>query len=140
MINIDSQKAKVYVAVRMMMVLFVAILLFRSSVSSAEAISGTCGSCLNWNLSDLGILTITGTGAMDDYTPTSTPPWEARKGSITKIIIGDGVTTIGDYAFDNCRNASEIEFGEGLVSIGKYSFHIYNPPFCERHRWGYETR
>ena len=103
---------------------FGSFLLFHGSASAAEEITGTCGNSLRWALSNLGVLTITGSGTMDNYTSTSTPPWEAQKGSITKIIIENGVTSIGDYAFDNCKYVKEIEFPDGLISIGNYSFHI----------------
>ena len=41
---------------------------------------------------------------------------------IKKIVIGDNIKSIGDYAFKNCRNVEEIEFSESVTHIGKNAF------------------
>ena len=65
------------------------------AVLAAEQ-SGQCGDDLTWQLDD-GILTISGTGDMWDFEQRYTP-WGTRRG-IKEIIVGDGVTSIGNYAF-----------------------------------------
>lgn len=61
--------------------------------------SGTCGENLTWCFDkDSGTLTISGTGAMEDYTE-GTAPWYALISGIHSIIVEAGVTYIGDYAF-----------------------------------------
>ena len=82
--------------------------------------SGTCGSRLTWTLSD-GVLTISGTGAMSNYTSNSGTPWEARKASITKVVVGSGVTSIGDYAFYSCSKLATVNLPTGLKTIGACS-------------------
>lgn len=64
--------------------------------------SGTCGDNLTWTLSDDGILTISGNGSMRDYTNEASGssvdfpnPFAVRK-----VVIENGVTSIGDYAFE----------------------------------------
>ncbi|MBQ4436538.1 MAG: hypothetical protein II879_10675, partial [Clostridia bacterium] len=59
--------------------------------------SGTCGSTADWSCSG-GVLTITGDGAIDDYTET-TMPWYSIKDSIESAVISEGITRIGEYAF-----------------------------------------
>ena len=59
--------------------------------------SGTYGANLKWHLTDDGVLTITGKGEMYDY--LNRIPWGS---SIKRVIIGDSVTTIGNYAFSGC--------------------------------------
>ena len=65
--------------------------------------SGTCGTGLTWTLSDDGTLTISGSGAMRDYSSddgeTSTAPWFTHAVDINNIVIENGMTHIGDSAF-----------------------------------------
>ena len=82
------------------------------------ATSGTCGAKLTWALSSDGTLTISGTGAMNNYTSSSGTPWEARKSTIKKVVVNSGATTIGDCAFSGCSNMTAISLPEGIKSIG----------------------
>ena len=41
---------------------------------------------------------------------------------VTELVIPDSVTSIGDYAFQNCRGLTSVEIGNGVTSIGKYAF------------------
>lgn len=80
--------------------------------------SGTCGENLTWTLEE-GILTISGTGAMYDY-ELSTRPYEEN--TISTVIIEDGVTSIGNYAFDDCINLTSITIPDTVTSIGEKAF------------------
>ena len=61
----------------------------------AEATSGSCGANLTWTVNtETGELTISGTGAMNDYSST-TAPWKAYNDVITKVTVGEGVTALG---------------------------------------------
>lgn len=69
-----------------------------------------------------GRLVISGSGDMKNYTVDSMP-WYANRGDITKVVVEEGVTAIGDYAFSNCRNLTEVELNSSvLTSIGDYAF------------------
>ncbi|MBR7155112.1 MAG: leucine-rich repeat protein, partial [Paludibacteraceae bacterium] len=68
--------------------------------------SGTCGDNLTWELTD-GVLTISGTGAMSNYTSSSSP-WYSYRSSITSVVIEEGVTNIGNYAFYNCTGLTSV--------------------------------
>jgi hypothetical protein len=48
-----------------------------------------------------GTLTVSGSGAMADWTPGITP-WYSDRTSITSVTIGNSVTYIGNYAFYGC--------------------------------------
>jgi hypothetical protein len=39
-----------------------------------------------------------------------------------KIVIGDNVTYVGDYAFEGCGMIESIEFGANITRIGRYAF------------------
>ena len=58
--------------------------------------SGTCGANLTWALDEDGVLTISGTGAMDDYSNSTPAPWEQRKSSVTTVVMATGVTSVGN--------------------------------------------
>ena len=88
----------------------------------AETIaSGTCGDNLTWTLTDSGTLTISGTGEM--YDPYSRPiGWMSYIGDIKKVLIEQGVTSIGSVAFRYCSNLISITIPEGVMSIGNEAF------------------
>ena len=84
--------------------------------------SGTCGEDLTWSLDDKGVLTISGTGNMEDYTLLSKAPWSDYSQDITSIVVQDGVTSIGDNAFINCNKVEQVSLSNDVETIGDYSF------------------
>ena len=87
---------------------------------TAEAAAGNkCGDSLYWEL-DGNTLTITGSGAMDDY-GDSGAPWCGDAQSITEIILPEGLTYIGSFAFEYCDIGS-IALPESLETIGDEAF------------------
>ena len=80
--------------------------------------SGTCGANLKWHLTNDGVLTITGKGEMYDF--SNTAPWGYS--NIERIIIGDGVTTIGKYAFKDRRSLISVTIRNSVTTIGEYAF------------------
>lgn len=83
-------------------------------------ISGACGEGALWNVVK-GVLTITGEGNIYDYEIGSAPWYEYRAG-ITDIVINDGITAIGDYAFYNLCALKSVDTSDSLTSIGEYAF------------------
>lgn len=77
-----------------------------------------CGKNLKWQL-DGGTLTISGKGDMYDF---SAPPWEADKYTVHKVVVENGVTSIGDYAFSCCTSLTEVSLPKGLKAIGRGAF------------------
>lgn len=121
----------------------VLICCFIAMPTPAAALSGSTGG-LNWTLS-AGTLVISGSGSMPDYTDANMPPWYGSAESISRIVVGEGVTsvgtlafygcstavratlpstvkTIGDRAFKNCDDLAYTTLPEGIVSIGEASF------------------
>ena len=89
---------------------------------------GTCGMTssddVTWlyNVSTK-TLTISGTGAMADYAEASGQPWTAMHSDIKAIVINEGVTSIGNYAFSLCEYVtSGVSIPASVTSIGNYSF------------------
>ena len=93
----------------------------------AAVYNGNCGangSNLTWSFNtSTAKLTISGTGAMANYSTSSRAPWYTYRGSITTITIANTVTSIGDYAFNMCANVTSVSIGTGVTSIGNSAFY-----------------
>ena len=86
----------------------------------ANPSSGSCGENLSWTLND-GVLTVSGEGEMDNY-DWGKNPWYSSSIGITKIVVEEGVTAIGDYAFCDCGYLTEVSLPESLTFIGNSAF------------------
>lgn len=112
--------------------LFVLSLLFLQGTASAESgnegavlSTGSCGAELSWVLELDGTLTISGTGPMDDYSFSygKHAPWHDELwNQIRRVVVSDGVTYIGNYAFSGCSALAEVILPETLSKIGDYAF------------------
>ena len=93
------------------------------SLSAYAEKSGTCGKNLKWKLTDEGVLTITGTGEMNNYGTReyNRSPWYAAE-SVKQLIIGDGVTTIGSGAFFSCSSLTSVTIPNSVTTIGSSAF------------------
>ena len=89
---------------------------------SNDIASGTCGTNLTWTLYTDGELIIEGTGAMNNYSSTDEVPWYGYETSIKIVTIKEGVTSIGNYAFEDCSSLTTITVPEGVTSIGENAF------------------
>ncbi len=83
--------------------------------------SGTLEGGLSWSLTKAGTLTISGKGAMPDFSSTGDQPWNDNGSKIRKVLIGDGVTSIGSCAFWNCGVLSA-EISPSVTTIGNSAF------------------
>ena len=83
--------------------------------------SGECGQNVNYVYNiNTHKLTISGTGAMADY---SYSPWTSYANKIQTIEIGTGVTSIGKHAFLNCSGLTSVTIANSVTSIGDYAFY-----------------
>ena len=80
-------------------------------------ISGDCTLILSE-----GTLTVSGTGAMADYATSNNTPWYYKKGDITSVVIGSGVTSIGNYAFEDCTNLASVSIPASVTRLGDHAF------------------
>ena len=87
--------------------------------ATALSTSGTCGKNLKWKLENETLM-ISGTGKMDSFEQYDTPWYNSN---IKKIVIEKGVTSIGDWAFDECSNLTSITIPSGVTSIGNHAFY-----------------
>ena len=93
--------------------LFIFFSLFSFSAIHAE---------IDWELSDDGTLTISGSEKMKDYVLSSPAPWYNDRKKIKRVVIKDGVTSIGDRAFYGCSNITSVTIPNSVTSIGDYAF------------------
>ena len=84
--------------------------------------SGSCGENVTWTLTADGTLTISGTGAMTDYTYDSRSPWYSCRTYIKRVVMQQGVTSIGDRAFWDCSGLTSVTIPDGVTSIGGDAF------------------
>ena len=73
-----------------------------------------------WDYKD-GVLTINSN--THDYVKDANKPWDKYKNDIEKIVIGDGVTSIGDWSFSNLNNLKEVEFASSVDVVGERAFY-----------------
>ena len=118
-----------------------------TAFAADEIASGTCGANLTWTLDSGGTLRITGTGKMSNYSaehyhkndiPSEygddeiwvdgiwyyhiTSPWFSHHKDIKHLVIEDGVTSIGKYAFCACESIQDVTMPTSLVNIGNLAF------------------
>ncbi len=109
---------------------FATVLAFVLTVSLAAAalavdypVSGTCGEGLTWSLREKMYLTISGTGAMDDYNETERP-WAIPAVGIRTIDISEGVTKIGNEAFSTMTFLEKVTIPSTVTHIGENAFYF----------------
>lgn len=104
-------------------------------LTNSEENSGVCGPNLSWSKDTKGELIIRGSGKMDDYGGLlhsgpylllySSAPWHnglPGGGGIQSIIIQNGVTSIGTWAFYGCRSLVCAYISDSVTTIGNYAF------------------
>ena len=79
---------------------------------------------ITWYLSDNGTLTISGTN-MPNYSNSDSDytPWYRQRDHIKKVVIENGVTNIGTYAFSYCHNIVSVTIPNTVTSIGGFAFY-----------------
>ena len=101
--------------------LLIVMLLFAQIPISYAAESGDCGTNLHWEFAD-GTLTITGSGAMDSYSPEHPAPWQGFAGQIIRLNLPEGLTTVGSYAFYGCEALGQVQLPSTVTSVGDFAF------------------
>lgn len=104
---------------------FMAIMISSAALALDEpATSGSCGENLTWSFSEDGTLTISGDGAMDDYSNNSTnrSPWDSYRYKIEKVVFNGEPINIGNNAFYSCENLTDVNIPDSVTRLGECSF------------------
>lgn len=92
-----------------------------ASATAETAVTGSCGADLTWSLDrSSGVLTISGSGAMDDF--SSGAPWYSYCYEIKSVSLPDGITYIGEAAFYRCSNLESVSLPSTVTVIGTAAF------------------
>ena len=106
-------------------------LTWESYEPAAVVASGKCGANLTWTLDETGTLTVSGTGKMNDYYELdedrerewAPAPWyTSYKDQVTRVVVEEGATSIGLYAFKNMDRVTEVHLPSSLQTIYGYAF------------------
>ena len=91
---------------------------FKYEAASSEVVaSGKCGANLTWELDSAGTLTVSGTGDMyDNY------QWSGNKDSFKTLVIENGITSIGEYAFSYCNFTGDLIIPGSVKEIKTAAF------------------
>ena len=114
-----------------LLTLVMLLALLPATALAADPVTGSCGDALTWTLTQhedgaTYTLTISGTGEMEDYT-VGGAPWHvalgvaANRKQITKIVLPNGLTHIGNNAFLQAA-VTEVTIPNTVVSIGTNAF------------------
>lgn len=94
---------------------------FAMNAFPVSAESGKCGNELKWSFS-AGTLVITGKGEMTNFTEPDMAPWYHLREEITRIVLPEGLTNVGNLAFFGCKNLKTAVIPEYVKRIGEYAF------------------
>lgn len=91
----------------------------------AEEKNGFCGAeenTISWSLDENGFLEIAGQGAMNEWQNEEEVPWNGYRDQITEVRIEEGVTSIGAYAFADCKNLVKLDIADSVQTIGAFAY------------------
>ena len=93
-----------------------------AGILRAEIYSGNCGDSVTWTLDSAdSTLVIAGTGTMQNFVTYGDASWYQYRNTIKQIVIQEGVTTLGEYAFYNCNKATSVSIAESVTTIGHHA-------------------
>ena len=91
----------------------------RKTYKTTTTHSGDCGENVAWTLSTYnGLLTISGTGDTYEWSSAEAVPWNALRNQIRSVVISEGVTRLGAFAFIDCKNLTAITAAESVTAYG----------------------
>ncbi len=84
--------------------------------------SGAVGNNVTWTLDNSGLLTVSGSGNMLSSWNPADYAWNTYRDSINSVVIQDGVTSVGAYAFLNFFELTDVSISGTVQKIGDHAF------------------
>ncbi|MCL1788776.1 MAG: leucine-rich repeat protein [Oscillospiraceae bacterium] len=110
-------------AIIAMTIILQPLIIFVSSSSSIVA-SGSCGENVKWVLTNDGTMTVSGNGAINDYSYYySRPSWYPHDNKVTKLIVANGITYIGANAFRGLNKLVEARIAGSVENMREQTFY-----------------
>jgi len=108
---------------------------FSSFLPSDNVSEGNCGSeetndVVRWELSGLGVLTISGKGEMQAYKRFEDAPWASKADEIKTISIGDEVEWVSVVGFSGCKNLESFRVSEKNTNYAVSANGLYSADFA----------
>jgi hypothetical protein len=118
---------KKWILLSLLLVFFATVFLGQPANAAGTTCSGTCGENVTWELDEeSGVLTISGSGPMEDYLTTNAAPWFDKDAwcyrNVVTVVIENGVTTVGSNAFSGCYSIQTVVLGQSVTAIGDSAF------------------
>ena len=106
----------------MAMLLSMAPITVFAATVEASGKFGASGSNLTWSLDSDGVLTVSGSGSMEDFANVSKVPWYSKITKVKTVVIESGVTNIGKDAFYGVSSLVNATISDTVTSIGNRAF------------------
>lgn len=91
--------------------------------ASELPLADRAGENVSWSFNaETGVLTITGSGAMDDFLETDAP-WRIYKSEIREVLLTEGITSVGARAFYKHRGIQTVCLADSITAIGAKAFY-----------------
>ena len=79
-----------------------------------------CAHGWEWTLDEMGTLEITGSGPVEDFGSAANTPWHGK--TVNQVVVHEGITELGDYAFRSCTKITDVTLPHSLVRVGVSAF------------------
>lgn len=110
-----------YISRLMAVLMVLALVIAAVPTVFADGEGGSCGEKLSWSFAG-GTLTITGSGAMADYTLDNPAPWYGLRSEIYQVALPSGLTSVGNMAFYECSKLQSVVIPKSVTRIGEFAF------------------
>ncbi|MBO5371837.1 MAG: leucine-rich repeat protein [Lachnospiraceae bacterium] len=123
----EKKAYRIYIVCMIMMFLCIGKtgIIWADTQTTEEVYSGTCGENVTWYLDEEKCMTISGTGDMENYGDTGVgynAPWYDYADTITKVVIEEGVTSVGAEAFVTASGIKEVIIPDSVTAIYEGAF------------------
>ena len=109
-------------------VVILTVVAFHSAAASVVdwGYCGAQGDNVKWVLDSNGTLTFSGSGEMKNFEFYEDQPWVSYDSNLNKVVVENGVTSIGDYAFCDFDALYSLTLSNSITSIGTDAFSFCN--------------